>query len=127
MSTTNNLGEVAPLVLERFAILVVGPRELALEGQLGLRDPAAEIEPHMRRIHEAAAGGGELVVDVTQLAFVNSAGLRVFLDWLGWLWSEPPERRYSLKFRLREGVSWQAASFPALVALGDGLITTESV
>lgn len=122
----SDLAAVAPLTAERFEIVVTAPRALALKGEIAVRDPVAEFGPHVRRIHDAAVGGAELLVDVTGLGFVNSSGLRLFLDWVAWIAAEPAERRYPLRFRTRKGATWQNAAFPAIVMLGAGNVTTET-
>lgn len=122
----SDISTVAPLTAERFEIAVTAPRALALKGEIAVRDPVAEYGGHFRRIHDAAVGGAELLVDVTGLAFVNSSGLRLFLDWVAWIAAEPAARRYPLRFRTRKGATWQNAAFPAIVMLGGGNVTTEA-
>jgi hypothetical protein len=125
MSSTMTVEGIAPLSLGRFEIVVLGPRTLGLRGEIALRDPVAEVGPHLRKIHEAASGGGELVLDLTELKFVNSSALRLFLDWIAWLSVEAPERRYRLKFRTARGSTWQAAALPPIALLGGDLVSVE--
>lgn len=117
--------EGASLITDPFEIRVSGPRALSLHGQIASRDPIAELGPHFRAVHDAAAGGGEVVVDVTALSFVNSSGLRIFLDWIGWIVSEPEARRYRLRVRTKKGVTWQASAFPAIAMLGGAHVVIE--
>ncbi|MEZ4407072.1 MAG: hypothetical protein R3A52_11415 [Polyangiales bacterium] len=117
------LDAVAPATLGGLSIAVTGDRALAWSGEFAHRDPVAEVGPHVRRIHDAAAGGGELVVDVRGLSFVNSSALRVFLDWVAWIAAEPAERRYPLRFVTSPKATWQAAAFPAIVMLGAPHVT----
>ena len=119
--------KIAPLTVDRFEIASAGPRTVVLKGELALRDPVAELGPHLRRIHDAAAGGGELVIDVRPLAYVNSSGLRIFLDWVAWISAEPAERRYRLAFQLAKKSTWQAAAFPAIAMLGGDAVRTETL
>lgn len=122
MSAARTLADVAPLVSGRFEIVAVGPRELAWRGQLASQDPVAEVGPHLRAVHEAAAGGGDVTVDVTGLTFVNSSGLRVFLDWAVWILAEPEARRYVVTFRTTRKVPWQAVSFPVIAMMGGAAV-----
>lgn len=122
MSAAKTLAEAAPLTAGRFEIAATGPRELAWRGELAARDPVAEIGPHVRAIHEAAAGGGDVTVDVTGLTFVNSSGLRLFLDWAAWIGAEPEGRRYVVTFRTARKVMWQAAAFPAIAMMGGAAV-----
>lgn len=117
------LDAVAPATLGGLSIAVTGDRALAWSGEFAHRDPVSEVGPHVRRIHDAAAGGGELVVDVRALTFVNSSALRVLLDWVAWIAAEPAERRYRLRFVTSPRATWQAAAFPAIVMLGAPHVT----
>ncbi len=130
MSTTH-LEKVAPFVLGAFQVAAKGPRELALSGELAMRDPVAEAGPHFKQIHDAALadgiGGGELVVDLTGLKYANSSGLRIFLDWVVWVSTGAADQRYSLRFRLARAMTWQAAAFPAIAAIGGPVVKTETV
>jgi len=125
MSSTTTVEGIAPLSLGRFEIAVLGPRTLGLRGELAQRDPVAEVGPHLRKIHEAALGGGELVLDLTELKFVNSSALRLFLDWIMWLGAAAPEQRYPLKFRTARSATWQAAALPPIALLGGDLVSVE--
>ena len=124
---TLSLDAVAPLSADRLTISVTAPRALSLAGEIAGRDPVADFGPHLRSVHDAAAGGGELTVDVTALTFVNSSGLRLFLDWVGWVADEPEARRYRLRFRARRDVTWQRAAFPAIAMLGGANVTLDQV
>ena len=125
--TPNDIEQIAPLKVDRFEVACGGPRAIVLKGELALRDPVAELGPHLRRIHDAAAGGGELVIDVRPLGYVNSSGLRIFLDWISWISAEPADRRYTLAFQLAKGSTWQAAAFPAIAMLGGDSVRTETL
>jgi len=121
----SSLETFAPVTVGRFEMSFTEPRTLSMRGELSMRDPVAEVGPHVRKIHDAAAGGGDLVVDLTQLVFVNSSGLRIFLDWIAWLSAEPPERRYHIRFRTARKMMWQAAALPPIVMLGGDLVSAE--
>lgn len=125
MSNTSSSDSSALHEVEKCQIVIVGPHHVALRGEIEMRDPVAAVGPHIRKIHEGAAGTSELLVDLSALRYVNSSGLRIFLDWLGWLTAEPPERRYRLRFRLSESSSWQAAAFPAIEMLGGEMVAIE--
>lgn len=121
----SSVEHLAPHTAGSFQIAVTGPRTIELRGVLEVRDPVAEVGPYLRKLHDAAVGGGELLVDVTAFTFVNSSGLRIFLDWLGWLTAEPADKRYRLRFRVSQTSSWQAAAFPAIEMLGGELVAIE--
>jgi hypothetical protein len=117
---------VEPFRADQFEILVTGPQAIAMRGELSMRDPVAEVGPYLRKIHERAAAGGEVVIDLTALTFVNSSGLRIFLDWIAWISAEPPERQYRLALRTNRKIMWQAAALGPITMLGGDLVRTEN-
>lgn len=125
MTTIDDTLEGAALVTDPFEVRVGAARTLSLHGQIASRDPVAELGPHFRAVHDAAAGGGDVTLDLTALTFVNSSGLRLFIDWIGWILSEPDARRYRLRVRTKKGVTWQAAAFPAIAMLGGAQVLVE--
>jgi hypothetical protein len=117
--------DVAPFRVDRFEVAMTGPRVIQMKGELTLRDPVAEVGPHLKKIHELAAGGGEVVIDLTALTFVNSSGLRIFLDWIAWISAEPVDKRYVLVLRTNRKIMWQAAALGPIAMLGGDVIRTE--
>lgn len=96
-------------------------------GSLTLRDPSEVLLPVFQSLHRAALQDGltDVIVDVSDLSFVNSSGIRVFVDWVLWLRDEPPTRRYSITFRSRRGHAWQRASLPVLQSLAPAWVRVE--
>jgi hypothetical protein len=128
MMTNATLQDVAPYVHEQLRVSAAGEHEVVLEGEITVRDPNADIQPHLRLIHECVRGRiPALYVDVTRLHFVNSSAIRLFLDWTAWLRAELPEARYRLVFRTSASLTWQSAAFPAIQLLGGDLVTVERV
>lgn len=127
MSTsTNEWTDIAPLRTDNLEIVNSAARLIAIRGELSMRDPVSELSPYLRNIHERALGGGDVVVDLTALTFVNSSGLRVFLDWIAWISAESPELRYRLVFRTNPKFIWQAASLGPMAILGGDYVHLQS-
>ena len=95
-----------------------------LHGSSTSREPHASIQPYLRRVHEATVRQGKktLMVDVTDLAFINSSTIRLFVDWGQWILEEPDSHRYKLVFVTSSKVKWQRTSFKAIEALGEGWV-----
>jgi hypothetical protein len=102
---------------EGLTIETASPRHLRLAGEAAMRDPLAQAQPFLRRVHEAARGGGDVTVDVTDLRYVSSSAIQLFIDWIGWILEEPEGARYKLRFLTSQRFTWQAAAFPALGSL----------
>lgn len=112
---------------ESLGIEVVAPDTLLLKGKITSRDPASEIGPFLRDVHEAAKKDGlsVLKVDVTELSFVNSSSIRLFVDWATWLKTED-EPTYVLRFLTDRTITWQRTSFVALTALAKEVVTVQA-
>ena len=98
-----------------------------LSGALTLRNPSELLRPVFHSLHEAALSDGldKVFVDLSDLSFVNSSGIRVFVDWVLWLREESPTRRYSLTFRSASDHAWQRASLPVLQSLAPAWVHVE--
>jgi len=103
------LEEVAPLGHRSFSIALEAgsPPRLCFRGTMLVRDPERSILPHFRRIHECAAGMGQLVLDLRRLKQVSSSTLGVFIQWVTWIRAEAEERRYRLVVVADPDVLWQ--------------------
>lgn len=107
--------------------IVFEGRSLKLSGSIAVKDPCEPFGSFFRSVHEAALGErlSELVVDVSQLTFVNSSAIRLFVDWATWLKSEGTP--YRLVFRSRRSVAWQRTAFLALQSLARNVLDVEYV
>ncbi len=108
-------------------VALTAPNAVALRGSISSRDPGAELSSFTRALHDGAVGDGvsELLVDLSGLSFVNSSGIRLFVDWATWLkqTKEPP---YVLRFVTDRRITWQRTSFKVLTSMfGDVLKVAE--
>ena len=110
--------------------LRVGPgARLTLSGTISTREPDKSLGVFFRAVHDAAIADGapEMVVDVCGLSFVNSSGIRLFIDWASRA-SKQAGHRYKLRFVRNTSVTWQRVSFSAIrniasdeIAIEDGV------
>jgi hypothetical protein len=94
--------------------LALGPgARLTLSGTISTREPDKSLGAFFRQVHEAALAEAveEFAVDVRGLSFVNSSGIRLFIDWASRATSG---RRYRLRFVRNPSVTWQRVSFAAI-------------
>jgi hypothetical protein len=91
-----------------------GPR-LTLTGTISTREPDKSLGQFFKQVHEAALADAldEFTVDVCGLTFVNSSGIRLFIDWASRVTNQTG-RRYRLRFVRNLGVTWQRVSFAAI-------------
>lgn len=123
----SRLGKLSLPALSGFEVAVTEPNTLALKGSITMRDPAASLSGFTRAVHDSAVSDGvkELKVDLTELSFVNSSGIRLFVDWATWLKAaaSPP---YVLRFVTDRRITWQRTSFKVLSSMfGDVMQVTE--
>lgn len=113
--------------LATLGVRIEPPRSIILSGTITCKDPAGDVGPFIRALHDAALADGltELHVDVRELSFVNSSAIRLFIDWASWLKAAP--RRYQLRFATKRNVTWQRTSFMALKSLANDVLSVEQV
>lgn len=83
---------------------------------------AALSEVHARAIADRCA---EVIVDISQLEFMNSTCLKKIITWLGSLEALAPESRYRVRFLSDPTIRWQMRSLHALESFSAGLVTVE--
>jgi hypothetical protein len=119
ISTVQAAGGKVRLRVEGDTIYVAGEID-----QLSPRDFMAGF---LEIVHNMALGESlPLVrVDVTELAFLNSSGIKEFLSWILRRNRIPPEKKYKINFLFDPSVSWQPVTLPRLRDLDpDGIILT---
>jgi hypothetical protein len=99
-----------------------------MSGTITMRSPSQTLQPHLKKIHEAAVADGvtSLVVDVRKLSFVNSSSMRLFVDWTVWLKDVAAPQRYKLTFSTDPNVTWQRKSFPVIRSLAPDIVEIRS-
>jgi len=88
-----------------------------------MQEPSRALGGFLRAVHEAAVADAVNVfeLDVTDLKFVNSSAIRLFLDWASWLKAMSPAT-YRLQILTCRKFTWQKTSFVAITALAGGHI-----
>jgi hypothetical protein len=123
----SRLEQVSVPTLPGLQVSVTAPNTLVMKGSITMRDPAASLSGFTRAVHDSAVGDGvkELKVDLSELSFVNSSGIRLFVDWATWLKgaATPP---YVLRFITDRRITWQRTSFKVLTTMfGDVMQVAE--
>jgi hypothetical protein len=110
------------------SIELPAPHSLKLKGIIAKMEPSAELATFFRKLHSNAIeeSVAELRVDVSQLTFVNSSAIRLFIDWAAWV-KNAGACRYVLCFRTSRHVTWQSTAFSALRGLMGDIVHVELV
>lgn len=98
---------------------------LVMSGSVLDMDPGKLLMPHIRDLHERVLRQGirTFDIDVRALSFVNSSGIRVFIDWLGLI--QRSRSAYSLRVIMDPGVTWQRLTFGALESVARGQVVLD--
>lgn len=109
-------------------VRIAPPAKLVLAGTITLKDPALDLGPFFKEVHDAASADEltQLEVDVSGLSFVNSSAIRLFVDWTSWI-KASTAGRYKLHIVTSRHVTWQKTSFLALKSLAEGVLSIEQV
>jgi hypothetical protein len=108
ISTVQAAGGKVRLRVEGDTVFVAGEID-----QLSPRDFMAGF---LEIVHNMALGEGlaEVKVNVTELAFLNSSGIKEFLSWILRRNRIPPEKKYRINFLFDATVAWQPITLPRL-------------
>ncbi len=68
----------------------------------------------------------EAVIDLRELEFMSSAGIKAFISWINELQELPDEKRYALRFVSNPAILWQKRSLKSLQYFAVDLITIDS-
>ena len=124
----SQLQKVTPPRLETLRVRIDSATNIVFTGTITSKDPAGDVGPFLKAVHEAALADklAELRVDVSALSFVNSSAIRLFVDWAGWIKSSK-NGSYKLRFATNRHVTWQKTSFMALKSLAEDVLSIEQV
>jgi hypothetical protein len=92
---------------------------LFIMGSIDFRDPGKIIGPFFEKLHKELLKSDikEISIDVTKLFFLNSSGIREFVEWIMKADSTDPVKRYSMIFLTNSSLPWQESTFSTLVYL----------
>jgi hypothetical protein len=98
---------------------------IKLSGTIVMKDPRDLLGGFFKQVHDSAIKDnlGKLVIDVSELTFVNSSSIRLFVDLATWVKTE--SAAYQLTFRSKRSIAWQRTAFMALQSLAKGVLHIE--
>jgi hypothetical protein len=97
---------------------------LLISGSIDGRDPGKFLNPYFTRLHEAIINSGikEINVDLTKLTFLNSSGIKEFVEWIMKIESLNENKKYNITFLTNSDLLWQESSISTLVYLNPILL-----
>ena len=87
-----------------------------IAGEIDQLSPRDFMSGFFEIVHSMALGEGlaEVRVDVTELAFLNSSGIKELLSWILRRNRTPPDKKYRINFLFDPAVAWQPITLPRL-------------
>ena len=124
----SNLSNLSVPKLENVVVSVEAPGTIRWRGTITSKDPGQDLAGFTRAAHRAALDDSlsELKVDVSELTFVNSSAIRLFIDWATWV-KDGKGKGYKLRFVTSRRITWQKTSFMALGMLASEALSVEHV
>jgi hypothetical protein len=123
----STLTSIAVPKVKGLSMNIDSTQRLHLGGMIATREPNQSIGAYFRELHAAILTNHmpAMTVDVSDLTFVNSSAIRLFIDWAMWLNQLPAESRYRLTFVTSRHVTWQSTNFSALRSLVGNVVSVE--
>ncbi len=114
--------------LDSIDVKILDPDRISLSGTIAVANPRETLGDFFEAVHSAVVieKRERISVDVTQLTFVNSSAIRLFVDWASWIHGLPTDQRYQVVFRTDRRVTWQRTSFAVLETLSKNAFITEA-
>lgn len=124
----SNLSHIPTPKIDSLTLTIADAEGLKLSGTIASRDPNPTIGAYFKKLHEQLilAKIATFTVDITELTFVNSSAVRLFIDWAMWIGQAGKTPPYKLHFRIARAITWQQTNFTALQSLASNVIELES-
>lgn len=124
----SQLEKVAVPQLPAVTLNLAPEGKLTLTGTIATRDPAEGIAPFFRSVHNAIIADKlkAFKIDLSRLTFVNSSAIRLFVDWVTWVNSEPTDHRYKVTIIMNPQVTWQKTSLGVLKSLAHDVVELQN-
>jgi len=102
---------------------------VTISGSINHPKPGMFMEPFIDEVHNSIVANGikAISVDITNLRFLNSAGIREFVDWVMKLNELDVAKRYSIKFLCNAEHKWQESSMSTLIFLNAEYTSKETI
>lgn len=98
-------------------------------GHIDVADPGAFLDPALAEIHAeiVAQKLNQVEADFTELAFLNSSGIKCLIKWIMRQTELPEAQRYQIRFLYSARITWQQTSLKALTYLAPQTVVATPV
>jgi|UniRef100_A0A7C3ELL9 hypothetical protein len=98
--------------------------KIVVAGDIDMQDPSTLLDPLFDKVHNGAVSSGFKIVelDVTQLNFLNSSGIKAIAKWIMKLATVDAGKKYLIKIIQNKAIAWQATSLQTLTFLVPGSV-----
>lgn len=120
MSITN-------IVKEANVELKIENNIIYMSGNIDCQKPRYFMEPFFSKAHKYFIDNGikKVTVDITDLKFLNSSGIRELVDWVMKLSELPEKQKYLITFLCNPDYLWQESSITTIAFLDSEHIKKE--
>ena len=110
-------------------ILSVEGTTVYFSGCIDTPRPGKFLQPFLAELNREIINNDikAITLDVTQLSYLNSAGIREIVDWIMTLDQLPEHQRFSIHFIYNSKYVWQESSISTFVFLNADFISKEVV
>lgn len=93
-------------------------------GAISQPNPGSFLDPFFKKLHNAIIENhlSNIVIDCTQLTFLNSSGIRSFVAWFLLLNALPENKKYNIDILYTKEIYWQEDCFTVLTMLNPLLL-----
>ncbi|MCG8570183.1 MAG: hypothetical protein MJB14_08590 [Spirochaetes bacterium] len=94
----------------------VSNTELKITGTIDDKNPGLYMEPFIEELHQNILQNSvtEIEIDITELSFLNSAGIKELINWIIKLDTLPEEQKYKIIFICNKNHLWQESSISTM-------------
>lgn len=119
---------VRPVFLDNFSIDIKNDI-IVMKGSLFSQNSEEIMEPFIDAFHDEAVAKGvkQITVDIVELTFLNSSGIKVLAAWISNVDILSEEQRYQILFRCNSAHLWQETSITTLALLSPEVVKKEFV
>ncbi|MCA1950130.1 MAG: hypothetical protein LDL24_06145 [Treponema sp.] len=98
--------------------------KVVVSGDIDMQDPSTLLDPLFDKVHNGAVSSGIKTVelDVTNLTFLNSSGIKAIAKWIMKLATVDASKKYLIKIIQNKAIAWQATSLQTLTFLVPGSV-----
>lgn len=100
---------------------------VTLAGSIDSQNPTKYMTPFLKEVHDKVLKQGvrNVLVNISDLSFLNSSGIKEFVDWIIRLESLTELQKYTIKFLCSYKYPWQETSIGTLTLLNPELVKFE--